>query len=84
MIFRENDARYLTMVNDALADEGMEDPEDDDDDVIDDDASDADVDMAQSGGELMISRKCNGILDIVLVGEVRSPSIFCTHVSHSG
>lgn len=73
MIFREDDMRYLTMLDDTLADEGMEDAEDDEDDVMDDDSSDVDVDMAVCDrSELVVTRKCDGILDIVLVGEVRS------------
>ena len=78
MIFREDDARYLTMADGILADEGMEDA-DDDDDVMEDDSSNSDVDMtAGNGNELVVTRKCDGILDIVLVGEVRWFAIhFC-------
>jgi hypothetical protein len=76
MIFREDDVRYLTALDEVLADEGIEDAEDDeDDDELDDDSNDADVDMASGdANELIITRKCDGILDIVLVGEVRSSS----------
>ena len=50
----------------------MEDAEDDDD-AMDDHTSDSDADMASGDGdELVIKRKCDGILDIALVGEVRS------------
>ncbi|KAH0828723.1 hypothetical protein J3R83DRAFT_3134 [Lanmaoa asiatica] len=60
-IFREDDMRYLGVLDDVLADEGMEDVEDDEDDVMD---------MAPSdGNELVITRNCDGILDIILVGE---------------
>ena len=77
MIFREDDVRYLAALDEVLADEGMEDAEDDEDDEIDDDSNDADVDMASGdSNELVITRKCDGILDIVLVGEVRSSSSF--------
>ncbi|KAH0837756.1 hypothetical protein J3R83DRAFT_5932 [Lanmaoa asiatica] len=70
MIFREDDVRYLGVLDEVLADEGMEDVEDDEDDVMDNDPSDADVDMAPSdGNELVITRNCDGILDIILVGE---------------
>lgn len=71
MIFREDDVRYLAPLDEILADEGMEDADDADDDGIDDDSSDADVDMASGDeDELVLTRKCDGILDIVLVGEV--------------
>ncbi|KAI9566351.1 hypothetical protein HD554DRAFT_2025645 [Boletus coccyginus] len=72
MIFREDDAQYLTTLDDVLANEGADDPEDDEDDEMDDDSSDVDVDMAsgtENENELVIRRKCDGILDIVLVGE---------------
>lgn len=76
MIFRENDERYLSMHASADEGDGMDDDDDDDDDeVMDDDASDADADVDMepgNGHELEIRRKCDGILDIVLVGEVPS------------
>ena len=50
----------------------MEDAEDDDD-AMDDHTSDSDADMAPGDGdELVVKRKCDGIFDIALVGEVRS------------
>lgn len=79
MIFREDDVRYL---DEILADEGMDDVEDDEDDVMDDDPTDADAD-AEMGlcdeKELVIKRNCDGILDIVLVGEVCTSAVlfFC-------
>jgi len=73
MIFREDDAQYLKVLDEVLANEVAEDPEDDEDDEMDDDSNDVDVDMASGAeNELVITRKCDGILDIVLVGEVRS------------
>lgn len=76
MIFREDDIHYLGALDEVLADEGMDNGEDDEDDVTDDDPSDVDTEMASGDeNELVITRKCNGILDIVLVGEVRSSSI---------
>lgn len=83
MIFREDDAQYLTTLDDVLVNEDAEDPEDDEDNEMDDDSSDVDVDMAsgaENENELVIRRKCDGILDIVLVGEVRS---FPAHFSAS-
>ncbi|KAG6380578.1 hypothetical protein JVT61DRAFT_4941 [Boletus reticuloceps] len=69
MIFREDDVRYLAAADDALAEEDSEDAENDDDDS-NDDSSNPDVDMASGDGdELVITRKCDGILDIVLLGE---------------
>ena len=92
MIFREDDVRILTALDEVLADADMEGPEDDEEDEADDDSDDEDVDMASGdGSELVITRKCDGILDIVLVGEVRSSSSFislslslraCSHLHH--
>lgn len=69
MVFREHDNQYLSVLDDVLTSEGMED---DRDDVMSDDGTDADVNMAGDGDhpELVITRKCDGILDIILVGEV--------------
>ncbi|KAG8219229.1 hypothetical protein J3R82DRAFT_65 [Butyriboletus roseoflavus] len=70
MIFREDDVRYLGVLDEVLADEGIEDVEDDEDEGMDDDPSDGDAEMASGdGNELVITRKCDGILDTVLVGE---------------
>ncbi|KAH7886386.1 hypothetical protein F5I97DRAFT_1879916 [Phlebopus sp. FC_14] len=68
MIFREDDAHYLDTLNQVLAEEPMQD--DGDEDEMGDDSSDSDVDMGgDAAPELVVKRKCDGILDIVLVGE---------------
>lgn len=73
MIFREDDVRYLAALDEVLVGDGADDSEDDEDEVMDDDLTNPDVDMASTeGDELVIKRRCNGILDIVLAGEVRS------------
>jgi hypothetical protein len=70
MIFREDDVRYLAALDEVLVDDGADDSEDDEDEVMDDDLTNPDVDMASTeGDELVIKRRCNGILDIVLAGE---------------
>ncbi|KAG9309116.1 hypothetical protein JVU11DRAFT_11010 [Chiua virens] len=70
MIFREDDVRYLGVLDNVLAEEGMEAVEEDEDDVMDDNSSDPDADVSPgSGNEVVITRKCDGILDVVLVGE---------------
>jgi len=70
MVFRERDDQYLSVLNDVLTNEGMEGADDDRDDAMSDNASEPDVTMAgDPNEELVIRRKCNGILDIVLVGE---------------
>ncbi|KIJ66590.1 hypothetical protein HYDPIDRAFT_26924 [Hydnomerulius pinastri MD-312] len=68
MIFREGDAHYLDMLDDVMAEEPM--GEDEEDDGMEEDVNDADADMGVADqNELVIKRKCDGILDIVLVGE---------------
>ncbi|KIJ13054.1 hypothetical protein PAXINDRAFT_14100 [Paxillus involutus ATCC 200175] len=78
MVFREDDARYLEVLDEVLADEGMDEVEDSDEEVIheqddtmdEEDSSEADTEMStEVQGKLVIKRKCNGILDIILVGE---------------
>jgi hypothetical protein len=79
MVFRENDARYLQgrdpgaqsldpryleALDQALAEDVT--GEYDEDEAMDED--EADVEMS-TDGELVIKRKCDGIRDIVLIGE---------------
>ncbi|KAF9237060.1 hypothetical protein BU15DRAFT_49217 [Melanogaster broomeanus] len=83
MVLREHDDRYLQCrypdaqyvegsyleaLDQALAEDGMEEGEDEEDDAMEEDSSEADVEM-NTDGELEIKRKCDGIRDIVLVGE---------------
>ncbi|KAF8837626.1 hypothetical protein BDN67DRAFT_1013741 [Paxillus ammoniavirescens] len=72
MVFREDDAQLLEHLDEVLANEGMEEVEDDEDedDPMDEEPSEADTEMNPDGRcELVIKRKCDGILDIILVGE---------------
>ncbi|KAF9225151.1 hypothetical protein BS17DRAFT_871950 [Gyrodon lividus] len=70
MVFREDDARYLEVLDEVLADEGMGDVEEEEDGAMEEDLNEADMEMStEAQSELVIKRKCDGILDIILVGE---------------
>lgn len=81
IVLRSDDARYLGQLDEMIRDtpllDGEEDIADDDDDdddavMMDGDADMVDVDMAgvdDGDGELVVKRRCDGIMDIVFVGE---------------
>lgn len=75
MVFREYDERFLEMLDSELAaaplPDEMEDVQDDiaEDEGAEEDAGDDDAMSVDDDGELVIKRKCDGIMDIVLIGE---------------
>ena len=81
IVLRSDDARYLGQLDEMIRDtplldgeEDIVDDDDDDDDVVmmDGDTDMVDVDMAgvdDGDGELVVKRRCDGIMDIVFVGE---------------
>ncbi|KAI6097267.1 hypothetical protein EDD16DRAFT_1902612 [Pisolithus croceorrhizus] len=75
MVFREHDACFLEMLDDELAAaplpdemEGVEDADAAEDEEAGDDVDD-DAMSVDDEDELIVKRKCDGIMDIVLVGE---------------
>ncbi|KIJ13038.1 hypothetical protein PAXINDRAFT_170794 [Paxillus involutus ATCC 200175] len=78
IVFREDDAQYLEALDEVLAGEGMNEVEDSHEEVIheqhdtmvDENSGEADRELStEVQSKLVIKRKCDGILDIILVGE---------------
>ncbi|KIO07216.1 hypothetical protein M404DRAFT_998623 [Pisolithus tinctorius Marx 270] len=77
MVFREHDAHFLEVLDNELAaaplPDGMDDTEDmdvvDEEDAEEGDDAEDDPMSVDDGDELVVKRKCDGIMDIVLVGE---------------